>query len=393
MIQQMDPATLGYSLNKVYQNSFKVYFMKISRVLLVCLPGILLFLFSCNSRNQAGETTVDQEQEERIQVKENKDADRVDILIEGQLFTSYIHPGSIKKPVLFPVYTASGIPITRGFPLAPKPWERVDHPHHVGIWLNHGDVNDLDFWNNSDSVPADRKMHYGTIIHRSVRKTKDGDKKGLLEVEADWNRPDNRTLIRENSRFYFHGDEHTRVIDRITQLTATDLDVLFKDSKEGMLAIRVIRELEQPEKQSLDLLNEDLVPVRVKAEDDSLSTALYTSSEGLTGDAVWGTRARWVKLASRLDGLPVGIVIFDHPRNPDHPTHWHARGYGLFAANPFGNKMFTDGRETLNYFLPQGASVEFRYRIFIYDGIEPQDEEIERIYSEFVNAYPAEEKE
>jgi hypothetical protein len=150
----------------------------------------------------------------------------------------------------------------------------------------------------------------------------------------------------------------------------------------------VIRELEQPENRPLELLNEDLIPVRVNPGEDSLSTALYTSSEGLTGDAVWGSKARWVKLASQVKGSPVGIVIMDHPDNPDHPTHWHARGYGLFAANPFGNKMFTDGRETMNFFLPSGETVVIKYRIVIYDGNEPDEEDIERNYDSFVRAYP-----
>src|SRR3954453_6215217 len=77
-----------------------------------------------------------------------RDADqRVDITVDGKPFTSYIYPTTIKKPVLYPIRTADGVVVTRGFPLDPRPGERVDHPHHVGLWLNHSDVNGLDFWN------------------------------------------------------------------------------------------------------------------------------------------------------------------------------------------------------------------------------------------------------
>lgn len=361
--------------------------MKTFRILLPLSIMMALFLGSCNNKPRNVEEEDQNRERDRIQVIDKEVENRVDILIDGSLFTSYIHPASIKKPVLYPVNTASGIAITRGYPLDPKPWERVDHPHHVGIWLNHGDVNDLDFWNNSDSVPVDQRMHYGTIYHQSVKSTKNGRDQGYLETSAEWKRPDGRTLIHENSKFYFSGQDHVRIIDRVTTLTATDLDVLFKDSKEGVMAIRVIRELEQPASETLELLNENLMPVKVKPEDDQRSAGHYVSSEGLEGDDVWGSRARWVKLGSEYQGKPIGIIIMDHPENPNHPTHWHARGYGLFAANPFGSKMFTDGHETFNFFLSKGLSVTLKYRIYIYDGIVPGDAEINKIYDAFVSTY------
>ena len=81
---------------------------------------------------------------------------KVDVLIGGKLFTSYIYPDNIKKPVLWPVITAGGNEITRQFPLKNKAGERADHPHHVGIWLNYGDVNGLDFWNNSEAISPEK---------------------------------------------------------------------------------------------------------------------------------------------------------------------------------------------------------------------------------------------
>ena len=84
-----------------------------------------------------------------IQVVPNEAGRRVDITIDGQPFTSYIWPTTIKKPVLYPLRTAKATLVTRGFPLDPRKGERVDHPHHVGLWFNHGDVNGFDFWGNS----------------------------------------------------------------------------------------------------------------------------------------------------------------------------------------------------------------------------------------------------
>jgi len=354
--------------------------------LILILP-LVLILCGCEKRPQENTEEEVPVEKKRIQVIEKEREDRVDILIEGSLFTSYIYPESIKKPALFPVHTSSGITVTRGFPLESLPWERVDHPHHVGIWLNHGDVNDLDFWNHSDSIPPDQRMHYGTIRHRSVKKTKNGDDRGYLEVTSVWERPDGRKLIDENTKFYFGGRDQVRIIDRITSLTAADLDVLFKDSKEGMMAIRVIRELEQPASETLEILDENLKPVLINPENDKRSNGLYESSEGLKGDDVWGTRARWVRLGTSYQGKPLGVVMMDHPGNPNYPAHWHARGYGLFAVNPFGSKAYTDGRETFNFFLPQGETVVLKYRIYIYEGFEPNPDEINEEYETFISTY------
>src|SRR5687768_18446312 len=78
---------------------------------------------------------------------------RVEVLLDGRPFTEYLHRPELKKPILFPLRTDRGVVVTRGYPLAPRPGERVDHPHHAGLWLNHGDVAGVDFWNNSPSNP------------------------------------------------------------------------------------------------------------------------------------------------------------------------------------------------------------------------------------------------
>ena len=65
--------------------------------------------------------------------------------------------------------------------------------------------------------------------------------------------------------------------------------------------------------------------------------------------------------------------MIDHPKNPGFPTYWHARGYGLFAANPLGQKVFSEGRETMNFTLEPGASATFRYRILVVDAKAPAD--------------------
>src|ERR1700687_940402 len=147
-------------------------------------------------------------------------ARRVDVLVDGQPFTSYVWPVRLKKPVLYPLRTASGTVVTRGFPLDPRPGERVDHPHHAGLWFNYESVNGLDFWNNSDAIKPENAPKMGTIVHQSIVSAKSGSQQGELDVECDWITFDKKVLLKEHTRFVFRGGPGFRRVDRITNLRA-----------------------------------------------------------------------------------------------------------------------------------------------------------------------------
>jgi hypothetical protein len=318
----------------------------------------------------------------RIQVVPNEAARRVDVIIDGKPFTSYIYPTTLKKPTLFPLRTAKGTVVTRGFPLEPRAGERVDHPHHVGLWLNHGDVNGLDFWNNSDDIPAARAPKMGTIFHRKVVEAKGGADSGELAVETEWVTPEGKALLREQTRFIFRGTADSRTIDRITTLTALDRQVVFRDSKEALLGMRVTRALEQPADKPEMFTDASGRATKVPVLDNTGVTGQYVSSEGLKGDAVWGSKGRWALLGGVVESEPVTLAILDHPSNPGFPTRWHARGYGLFAANPLGEKAFPEGKTAFNLTLEPGQSKTFRYRVLILSGAAKPDA-IEREYVAF----------
>ena len=318
-----------------------------------------------------------------IRVTPDEKNRRVDILVDGQPFTSYIFPTSLKKPVLFPLRTAKGTIITRGFP--PGPGERTDHPHHVGLWFNYANVDGIDFWNNSDAIPPERRNKMGTIEHRRIVAAKSGKDKGELEVEADWNGPDGKPMLREHTLFVFRGGPDVRTIDRITTLTAVDHKVTFIDEKDGLLGIRVVRNLELLGQKTETFTDASGHATTVKAEDTG-ATGDYLTSEGKRGDAAWGTRGRWCELSGRVNQEPVTILVLDHPGNPGAPTYWHARGYGLFAANPLGQKAFSNGKEELNFSLAPKQSATFRHRILIISGAGSTDR-AEKEYQDFAAAY------
>ena len=140
--------------------------------------------------------------------------------------------------------------MTRGWPLAPRPGERVDHPHHVGLWFNYESVNGLDFWNNSDDIKPANRSKMGTILHRRIVSAKGGSDHGELTTESDWVMSTGTVLLHERTQFVFAGDASTRTIDRIATLTAVER-VVFADVKDGMLGMRVARQLEQPSNEPL----------------------------------------------------------------------------------------------------------------------------------------------
>jgi Family of unknown function (DUF6807) len=313
-------------------------------------------------------TTPAQPNARGVSVVANEAARRVDILIDGRPFTAYIWPETQKKPVLYPLNAADGTPVTRGFPLEPRASERVDHPHHAGLWFSYGDVNGVDFWNNSNTLAPDAQSKMGTIVHRRIVSMKSGKDFGELVVEMDWMMPNGKAILRETTRFVFHYGPSTRAVDRITTLTALDERVVFRDNKEGVIGMRVRRELEQPSKEPLVFTDASGKATAVAKLDNTGVSGEYLSSEGLKGDAVWGTRGRWTMLTGTVGQNPFVLAILDHSKNPGYPTYWHARGYGLFAANPFGQEVFSNGKEKLNFTLEPKQSVTFRHRLLILSG-------------------------
>jgi hypothetical protein len=141
--------------------------------------------------------------QERIWLVVNEAGRRVDVTIDGQPFTSYIWPARLAKPVLYPLRTAKGTIVTRGYPLEPRAGERVDHPHHVGLWFNYESVNGLDFWNNSEAIQPENASKMGSIEQRSIVSAKNGTDRGELEVQADWTTYDKKVLLKEDTRFVF----------------------------------------------------------------------------------------------------------------------------------------------------------------------------------------------
>ncbi|MDA3879539.1 MAG: PmoA family protein [Prolixibacteraceae bacterium] len=340
---------------------------------------LLLVLQACNSSSKKADDAASN----YVSFVQNDSLNKLEVFIDNKYFTSYLYADStLRKPVLFPINTASGKRITRGYPIAPNKGERIDHPHHYGLWFNHGIVNDIDFW-NSDAVPWKPNMRYGRINHVKFLKIEDGEK-GILEVEKEWRSDINELILIEQTRYIFSGDAKTRTITHISSLTAPEVDVFFEDSKEGMFAMRVRRELEIASDKPAVLYGNDEKTAEKAVVDNKNVSGHYRNSNGLEGyPAVWGKRAKWMQLAGKIDNDSISICMFDHPSNLNHPPHWMARDYGLYGINPLGSNVYTNGKEQFNYTLKKGETVKFTHQVVIINGVNPKTQLIDSLYNNF----------
>lgn len=292
---------------------------------------------------------------EPVELKQS--GNQIDVRISGQPFTAYYFGPEAPKPYLHPLRSARGTIVTRGFPMRKDiPGESTDHPHHRALYFAHGDVNGFDFWSEAEFEEKTAEVAKGvqytsehlpkgrTVFHK-LEEMRGGPDSGRVRARFHLVNSDGKVIALQTQSYTFRGGEHSRIIDCEFAIEALRASVKMGDTKEGTFAIRVVKALEEP-------------AVRM------------TNSSGAVGEKqVWGKRAQWVDYSGTVEGEKLGIAIFDHPRNPKHPTYWHARGYGLFAVNPFGEHDFhNDKSRDGSITIPPGGSLTFRYRVLIHQG-------------------------
>jgi hypothetical protein len=267
-------------------------------------------------------------------------ADRVVVTIDGEPFTEYLfEKEGLRRPVLFPIHGPHGITLTRSWPVGPRlPGDPDDHPHHESFWFAHGDVNGHDFW----TCRRGERIKHATLTV--------GD--GHIVTTNRWLAPDGSTVCGDRRVLRFSTDGPHRIIDHEIAIGATHGPLVFGDTKEGTMAIRVRPELNTK-----------------ASKDGPRATGHYVNAAGERDNAAWGKPAAWVDLSGEVDGQRVGIACFDHPTNLRHPTCWHARDYGLFAANPFGLHDFTKAPKGAGRFeLQKGETLTLRHRWIFHEG-------------------------
>lgn len=286
-------------------------------------------------------------------VKLERAPDKIAIVIDGRPFTTYYFGSQTAKPYLMPLRDAAGVVVTRGFPLvndvsAGNPKGSSFEPHQRPLYFGHGDFDGLDFWQEPvfDKYYTDHgHQAYGHMLLKGVEKVDTARDFATIRARFTLNSPNNRVIAEETQSFTFGGDSQTRTIDCEFVLYATNGPLDIGDTKEGTFAIRLAPELSAPHAHMLN------------------------ANGGVGEKAIWGKPADWVSYSGIMGGKPVSVAIFDSPKSFRHPTSWHARAYGLFAANPFGLREFTDDpNKDGSWAIREGKTLTFRYRVVIRDG-------------------------
>jgi len=267
--------------------------------------------------------------------------DQVHVWIDGEQFTTYNFGSDAPRPYLYPLIGPTGQPVTRNFPMRTDvPGETTDHKHHRSCWVAWGDVNGVDHWSESKGC--------GLQHHRRFGVCSSGPVFGRIEAVIDWLTPDKkRQLTEHRSLVFYRTPPGLRMFDLIVRFVFTDGDVKFGDTKEGgICAIRVATTM-----------------------DGNKGGQIRNSRGGVGEKECWGKPAEWCDYVGPVGGQTVGIAVMDAPTNFRHPTPWHIRDYGLFAANPFGLSYFQrdktiDGSHTFK----AGQVATFRYRVLIHKG-------------------------
>jgi hypothetical protein len=333
------------------------------------------------------------------QVKFTPRPDQIPVEIDGKPFTVFIVGGQdIHRPYLFPLRSASGKIVTRSNPPGQLPGESTDHPHHVGLFYGHGDVNGYNYWAIMSGPEAARQQAAareaaakkgagkksaatlssaptnGSIVLSKPVSVKDGKASGTIVAVFNHLTPDGKPMMTETRKMVFYSDPKLRTIDFDFDLAAID-KVVFHDTKEGTFAMRMATALEEPHTEVIDHPN---------AVQGVTRTGKMTNAQGAQGEAnVWGKRSEWVDYCGVIEGEEVGVVMMDHPSNPRFPTYWHSRAYGLHSINPFGvHDFLNDSTKDGSMTIEPGQHVRFRYRVIIHPG-NTQSADIAGLYKKW----------
>lgn len=269
----------------------------------------------------------------------------IDILIDGQPFATYNFSKDLPKPFLLPVRTASGVVINRAL----GDTSDADHPHHKGLWVSIDEVNTQKFW--AEKAP---------IVNVSVRTIQSGGESAGLEVVNEWRTPDTQAVVvTETTRITIHGN---RLLVYDIRFTAAQDEVVFEDTKEGLLGFRVAPSMKEK------------------------NGGQVVSSDGTkTTKECWGKQFPWIDYTGTVDGKTVGVALMDHPGNL-RPSRYHVRDYGLFSISPFGEKAYTNGaREAQHLHLKKGEQFRLRYGVYIHDG-DTAAAHVSGVFDQFVKA-------
>ena len=348
----------------------------------ICRTAALFTFLTIVSDVSAIQTKTEPNRFETIESKHG-----VTINVNGKLFAKYVIDQA-NKPYFWPIIGPTGKEMTRAYPMELRDDESKqhrDHPHHRGLLFGHENVRLVNrddqaeifggnTWHEKATFEkSDQKKlaNLGSIQHRKFVEQKIDTTNNcaiIVQLCDHVDRNKNRFLS-ELRRLEFRATSDARSIDIEQVFTATDGDVIFDDNKDAGLAIRVPTWMAMKSKQGGAIVDSQNRPV----------------------SAAWGQPSKWCDYHGQVDGEHLGIAFLCHPTSHRFPSRWHVREYGLFTANPFGQRAFNSKAAAVPFELKMGKSMTLKHRLVFHKG-DPVEAKVEQIWQDYAKAKPNESK-
>jgi hypothetical protein len=306
---------------------------------------------------------------------------QLDFLIGKTVVTSYQVKEEFPRPFFWPLLAPDGTPTTRDFPMVKdKAGETKDHPHHRSAWFTYGDVvpeglklkskvrgiEGVDFWTEGKAG--------GRIVCVKVHEPQKAPGAAWVTTENEWRTVDKEKVMDETRvlRLYALPKAYLIVFD--IDLHASVYPITFADTKEGAMAIRIRSDITVDSRNGKIQNADGLVN---KAEDE----------------VCWGLKSSWCDYSGKVGDSVIGVALMDDPANP-RPAFWHARNYGLMAANAFaGPKSTFPAAKSVEspIHLAMGEHLRLRYGILVHHG-DAEAGQVEAAFQQFIRFRAAEKR-
>ena len=257
-------------------------------------------------------------------VTAEKAGDKIEIKVNGNLFTNYIISEHEKYPFFFPVNGPSKASVTS--------MRNANYPHHSSLFFGCDKVNGGNYWQEG--------LEEGQIISLRADIIESGNERVVIENECIWRRPGADAPIKDK-----------RIIT-ISAPSKEKFQIDF-DIKMEMLMDVVI-----------DKTNHSLFSGRIDPDLAVTNGGTMINAEGETGEkATFGKASPWIDCHGKRQGKTEGMAIMQHPSNDWYPAPWFTRDYGFFSPTP----MYWPANEK-NTTLKKGEVIILRYRVLVHSG-------------------------
>jgi hypothetical protein len=273
------------------------------------------------------------------------------ITVGERPFATYVYGDEeITRPYFAHVRAPGGVQVTRNHP-PQEGRDALDHATmHPGIWLSFADINGNDYW----------RLRARTVHEGFLASPEGGRGRGTFTVRNRYlSAKDDRTVCVETCRFTILVRPAGYLLIYDSTFTSETGDFFFGDQEEFGLGVRVA------------------TPIAV------VKGGRITDSQGRANEKeVWGKASEWCDYSGKIDGQRVGVTLMPHPGN-FRPCWYHARDYGFFAANPFGQNAMTGGEKS-KVVVQKGQQLRLGYGVLIYSSPAEEKVDLKAAYEDYV---------